>query len=185
VRSKTSNAMMTVVSLFSGAGGLDLGLKNAGLKIVWANDIFLDAAETYKANVGKHIDTRDISSIPSIDIPDADVVVGGFPCQGFSVANVGRTVTDDRNKLYREMVRVIEDKKPKFFIAENVKGIVSLGKGKVLEKIVKDFSEAGYKTHWKVLNSADYGVPQKRMRFIMLGIRNDLHILNPLFPGEF
>lgn len=174
--------MLTVVSLFSGAGGLDLGLIRAGLKIIWANDIFLDAVKTYRNNIGDHVDTRDISEISSSDIPDADVVVGGFPCQGFSVANRGRTVSDERNKLYREMVRVVIEKQPKYFIAENVKGIVSLGKGKVLEKVIKDFSNAGYKIHWNVLNAADYGVPQKRMRFIMFGIRNDLEIPKPSFP---
>jgi DNA (cytosine-5)-methyltransferase 1 len=78
---------MRIVSLFSGAGGLDLGLRRARHEIVWANDIFLDAAATYKSNIGDHIDTRDICTVPSEEIPECDVVVGGFPCQGFSVAN--------------------------------------------------------------------------------------------------
>ena len=173
---------MEVVSLFSGAGGLDLGLVNAGHKIIWANDIYEDAVKTYSQNIGDHVDTRDIATIPSADIPDADLVVGGFPCQGFSVANWTRTVDDERNKLYREMVRVVHDKQPKFFITENVKGIVSLGEGSILENIVEDFRSAGYKTYWKVLNCADYGVPQKRMRFIMLGIREDLVFENVPFP---
>ncbi len=160
---------MKIISLFSGAGGLDLGLIQAGHEIVWANDIFIDAVETYKRNIGNHVDTRDISEIPSSGIPDADVVVGGFPCQGFSVANWGRTVGDSRNRLYREMVRVVSDKQPQFFVAENVKGLVSLGKGAILENIIRDFNEVGYRTCWKVLNSADYGAPQKRMRFVMLG----------------
>ena len=175
---------MKIVSLFSGAGGLDLGLVQAGHEIIWANDIYKDAAETYRLNIGDHIDTRDISDIKSKDIPYADIIVGGFPCQGFSVANMGRTVDDKRNKLYREMVRVVSDKKPSFFIAENVKGLVSLAKGKVLNKIISDFSAAGYMTYWKVLNSADYGVPQKRMRFVMLGVRKDIHSQPPIFPPE-
>jgi DNA (cytosine-5)-methyltransferase 1 len=165
---------MRIISLFSGAGGLDLGLIRAGHEIVWANDIFADAVATYRRNIGDHVDMRDICEIPSAEIPDADVVVGGFPCQGFSVANWGRTVSDERNKLYVEMVRVVTDKQPKFFVAENVKGLVSLGKGEVVKRIVSDFSDAGYKTTWKVLNSADYGAPQKRMRFVMLGVRNDI-----------
>jgi DNA (cytosine-5)-methyltransferase 1 len=173
---------MNVISLFSGAGGLDLGLVHAGHDIVWANDIFEDAVATYRKNIGDHVDVRDIADIPSSEIPDADVVVGGFPCQGFSVANWGRTVGDERNTLYREMVRVIRDKRPRFFIAENVKGIVSLGKGEVLNKIIKDFRGTGYRTQWKVLNSADYGVPQKRMRFVMLGIREDLALSSVPFP---
>jgi len=175
---------MKIVSLFSGAGGLDLGLVKAGHEIVWANDIFEDAVDTYRKNIGDHVDTRDISLIPSDEIPSADVVVGGFPCQGFSVANWGRTVDDQRNKLYCEMVRVITDKKPRFFIAENVKGLISLGKGEVLKKIVSDFSNAGYQTHWQVLNSADYGAPQKRMRFVMLGIRNDISCEGISFPPK-
>jgi DNA (cytosine-5)-methyltransferase 1 len=175
---------MKVISLFSGAGGLDLGLIQAGHEIVWANDIFLDAVATYRNNIGDHVDTRDIHEIPSSEIPDADVVVGGFPCQGFSVANKGRFVDDERNKLYEEMVRVISDKQPKFFIAENVKGLMSLGKGEVLKMILSDFSSAGYKTSWKILNSADYGAPQKRMRFVMLGIRSDLLVETPSFPPK-
>lgn len=175
---------MRIVSLFSGAGGLDLGLVQAGHEIVWANDIFVDAVETYKRNIGNHVDTRDISDIPSGEIPDADVVVGGFPCQGFSVANWGRTVGDSRNRLYREMVRVVSDKRPRFFVAENVKGLVSLGKGAALENIIKDFNDVGYRTYWKVLNSADYGAPQKRMRFVMLGVRADLDDNGVSFPPQ-
>lgn len=175
---------MDIISLFSGAGGLDLGLTQAGHQIVWANDIFEDAVSTYRRNIGSHVDVRGICDIPSDEIPDGDVVVGGFPCQGFSVANWNRTINDDRNMLYREMVRVIRDKQPRFFIAENVKGIVSLGKGEVLKRIIEDFTATGYKTCWKVLNSADYGVPQKRMRFVMLGVREDLQIDDIPFPPQ-
>ena len=175
---------MKIISLFSGAGGFDLGLIQAGHNVIWANDIYEDAVATYRRNIGGHVDTRDICEIPSIQIPTADVVIGGFPCQGFSVANWGRTVSDERNKLYIEMVRVVTDKQPKFFIAENVKGLVSLGKGAVLQHIIKDFTDAGYQTTWQVLNSADYGVPQKRMRFVMFGVRNDISDARPIFPPE-
>ena len=175
---------MNIVSLFSGAGGLDLGLIQAGHTTVWANDMYADAVATYRRNIGDHVDDRDICEIHSSEIPDSDVVVGGFPCQGFSVANWGRSVTDERNKLYLEMVRVVADKKPKFFIAENVKGLVSLGKGVILRRIIDDFSKAGYNTTWSVLNSANYGVPQKRMRFVMLGIRKDLEFSDVLFPPQ-
>ncbi len=175
---------MKIVSLFSGAGGLDLGLVQAGHEIIWANDIYADAVATYRKNIGNHVYMRDISEIPSSEIPSCDVVVGGFPCQGFSVANWGRTIKDERNKLYKEMVRVIDDKKPRFFIAENVKGLISLGKGEILKRIISDFSRVGYKTTWHVLNSADYGVPQKRMRFVMLGVRNDIATLPSIFPPE-
>lgn len=164
---------MRVVSLFSGAGGLDLGLVQAGLEIVWANDIFEDAAETYRRNVGDHVDARDICEIKSSQIPQCDVVVGGFPCQGFSVANWGRTTDDPRNQLYKQMIRVIRAKKPRYFIAENVKGLVSIGKGEMLRLIIKDFEALGYRVRHEVVNAADYGVPQLRMRLLIVGERLD------------
>ena len=173
---------MNIVSLFSGAGGLDLGLIQAGHTVLWANDIFQDAVATYRANIGSFVDTRGIADIPSSEIPHADVVVGGPPCQGFSVANWKRKLNDPRNQLYREMVRVVHNKGPWFFVLENVTGVVSLGKGALLKRIEGDFSDAGYKTCWAVLNSADYGVPQKRMRLIMLGVREDIAVLPPAFP---
>jgi DNA (cytosine-5)-methyltransferase 1 len=174
---------MKVVSLFSGAGGLDLGLKQAGLDIIWANDVYADAVETYKMNIGEHILLEDISKVPSCDIPDCDVIVGGFPCQGFSVANMNRKSDDPRNKLYLEMVRVIRDKSPKYFIAENVKGILSLDKGKVIKKITSDFEQLGYNVKYSLLNCADYGVPQTRLRVIILGVRKDLPLVEA-FPPE-
>ena len=173
---------MNIVSLFSGAGGLDLGLIQAGHKVVWANDIFEDAAITYRNNIGDFVDTRDITDIPSREIPEADVIVGGFPCQGISVANWKRTANDPRNLLYKEMVRVVHDIRPRFFVAENVKGIISLAKGEFLRTVESDFSNAGYKAYSAVLNSADFGVPQKRMRFFMLGVREDIATCEPLFP---
>ena len=175
---------MNIVSLFSGAGGLDLGLIQAGHQVIWANDIYQDAVATYRLNIGGFVDTRDICDVPAREIPAADVVVGGFPCQGFSVANWKRSVDDPRNQLYKQMVRIIAEKQPSFFVVENVKGIVSLGKGEILKKIENEFSGTGYRTTWSVLNSADYGVPQKRFRFIMLGVRNDIAMLPPQFPPD-
>lgn len=165
---------MKVVSLFSGAGGLDLGLIQAGMEIVWANDIFADAASTYRHNIGSHIDTRSICEIKSSEIPDCDVVVGGFPCQGFSVANWGRTMDDPRNQLYRELVRVVRDKNPRYFIGENVKGLASIGKGEILRRIVEEFEGLGYRVNYQVVNAADYGVPQARMRVVIVGVRKDV-----------
>ena len=106
-----------------------------------------------------------------------DVVIGGFPCQGFSIANLSRRVDDSRNKLYKQMLRVIRAKKPKYFVAENVSGILTLGKGAVIEKIIKDFKSIGYKVDYKLLNAADYGVPQSRKRVIIIG--NRLGLGNP------
>ena len=161
-----------VVSLFSGCGGLDLGFKNMGFEIIWANDFFPEAVETYKKNIGDHIILGDITKIPSSAIPDDfDVLLGGFPCQGFSIANKNRGMHDERNFLYKEMLRIIRDKKPKFFLAENVKGILSMGKGEVVKMILQDFRSIGYEVDYKLLNAADYGVPQQRERVIIMGNR--------------
>ena len=167
---------MRVVSLFSGAGGLDLGFIKAGHQVIWANDNFLDAVKTYRRNIGEHIICDDISNIPSSEIPSHDILIGGFPCQGFSVANTKRDENDGRNKLYLEFLRVLKDKQPKYFLAENVKGILSLSSGKVFELIIQDFTSAGYRVKFKVLNAADFGVPQRRERVIILGCRNDIDI---------
>ena len=161
-----------VISLFSGAGGMDLGFINAGFEIVWANDFFKEAVESYKKNVDDRIVFGDITKIDSSEMPDdIDLVIGGFPCQGFSVANTKRSMKDERNFLYKEMLRVIDAKKPKFFVAENVKGILSMKKGKVFEMIKKDFKKLGYNVDAKLLNAAEYGVPQARERVVIIGNR--------------
>ncbi len=165
---------MKVVSLFSGAGGLDLGFIMAGHTIVWANDLFEDAVSTYEKNIGRHIVRKDIKDVSVSDIPEADIIIGGFPCQGFSVANTKRNEKDERNSLYKELIRVIEAKKPKFFLAENVKGLTNLSGGKVFKMILSDFSGLGYSVSYKILNAADYGVPQTRVRVIIVGVRNDI-----------
>ena len=165
---------MRIISLFSGAGGLDLGLIQAGNDVVWANDIDKDAVATYKENIGNHIVCDDIKNIDIKSLPDAEVVVGGFPCQGFSLANRLRTLEDDRNQLYRFFYNTIKTKQPKFFIAENVKGILSLGKGEAIKQIVSDFEGAGYITTVNLVNMADYGVPQTRQRVLIIGQRKDL-----------
>jgi len=166
---------MKVASLFSGVGGLDLGFLKAGHVIVWANDFFPDAVETYKRNIGDHIVLGDITKISAEDIPNHDILIGGFPCQGFSVANIKRGARDSRNKLYHEFLRILSEKKPKYFVAENVKGILSLSKGKVFETILADFAKTGYKVKYKLLNAADFGVPQRRERVIILGVRTDIN----------
>ena len=167
-----------VISLFSGAGGMDLGFINAGFEIVWANDFFKEAVESYKKNVDDRIVFGDITKIDSSEMPDdIDLVIGGVPCQGFSVANTKRSMKDERNFLYKEMLRVIDDKKPKFFVAENVKGILSMKKGKVFDMIKKDFKKLGYNVDAKLLNAAEYGVPQARERVIIIG--NRIGVKNP------
>lgn len=165
---------MRVVSLFSGAGGLDLGFTMAGHEIVWANDIYEDAVKTYRRNLGDHIVCKDIALVDAADIPNCDIIIGGFPCQGFSVANVKRHVDDERNVLYKQLIRIIEAKKPKFFLAENVKGLTNLAKGAVFQMILSDFRALGYRVDFRVLNAADFGVPQTRQRVIIVGVRNDV-----------
>lgn len=121
-----------------------------------------------------HIICDDIANIPTDIIPSSDVVVGGFPCQGFSQANLRRTISDDRNRLYKEFLRVIYDKQPKYFLAENVRGILSLDDGNAIKTIVRDFKNANYRVKYKLFNLADYGVPQARLRVIIAGTRKDL-----------
>lgn len=167
---------MKVVSLFSGAGGLDYGFIKSGHEIIWANDNFDDAVNTYRENIGDHIVLSDIENINTNEIPEHDILIGGFPCQGFSVANMGRNSEDSRNKLYLYLLKVLGKHKPKYFLAENVKGILSLEKGKVFEVILNDFDSIGYDVSYKLVNAADYGVPQKRQRVIIYGSRKDLNV---------
>ena len=148
---------MKIISLFSGAGGLDLGLQQAGNNIIWANDIDPDAVATYRKNIGNHIIEADIKDLVIDTIPNADVVVGGFPCQVFSMANMRRNMDDERNFLYVFFYKTIKQKQPKFFIAENVKGILSLGGGSIVRQIVSDFNDAGYIVEVHKVNMADYG----------------------------
>lgn len=174
-----------VISLFAGAGGMDLGMIRAGFSIVWANDFEPIAVKTYIRNIGNHIILGDIKDIQSKDIPyrqgEIDLIIGGFPCQGFSIANKNRSMDDERNFLYREMLRIIKDKRPKFFVAENVKGLLNMHKGKVIDMIKYDFSSLGYNIDIKLLNAADYGIPQQRERVIIMG--NRMGLPNP-FPKQ-
>jgi len=164
---------LRVLTLFSGAGGMDLGFIQAGAEILWANDFEKDATITYANNISDHIICGDITQIPNNKIPydNIDVVIGGFPCQGFSVANTKRSIRDERNFLYKELLRVVEYKKPKFFVGENVKGLLSLAGGKVFEMIKQDFKNLGYEIDAKLLNSADFGISQFRQRVIIIGNR--------------
>jgi DNA (cytosine-5)-methyltransferase 1 len=163
-----------IVSLFAGAGGLDLGMIKAGHQVIWANDNDADAVETYKHNIGNHIVLEDISKISSSEIPDCDVVIGGFPCQGFSQANLLRSSKDKRNSLYLHFCRVITEKQPDYFLAENVRGILSLNNGHAIKTIKSDFRKTGYRVSVKLFNVADYGVPQRRFRVIIAGTKTSI-----------
>jgi len=165
---------MKIISLFSGVGGLDLGLIQAGNTVVWANDIDRDAVATYSKNIGEHIIFSDIKDIGISTIPLADVVVGGFPCQGFSQANLLRKVEDERNLLYKFFFKIIKQQQPKFFIAENVRGILSIGGGGIIKQIISDFENAGYIVTVTLVNMANYGIPQMRQRVFIIGQRKNI-----------
>lgn len=178
-----------VISMFSGAGGLDMGFHNKGFQILWANDFAKDACETYDkwANydeMGNRKNAQDCTIIECGDISkldlksvlpgiEVDVILGGFPCQGFSLAGP-RQVDDTRNILYRHFVEMVKLKSPKVIVAENVIGIKTLGEGAVFEKIIEDFSDLGYTMSAPTVNAKNYGVPQDRMRVLFIGIRNDI-----------
>jgi DNA (cytosine-5)-methyltransferase 1 len=179
--------MLTVIDLFSGAGGMAEGFKQAGFRTLFANDFDEMAAKTFSFN---HPDVpfliRDIRALPVSEIRDLaalgrhspTVVCGGPPCQGFSLAGP-RIADDPRNKLFLEFVRVVEGLEPEFVVFENVSGLVSMQGGAVLQAILREFKRVGYACDFRVLNAADYGVPQARPRFIMIGAKSGQH---PAFP---
>lgn len=172
----------TVVSLFCGAGGLDMGFSRAGFKTIWANDNKRDACATFKRwNPDAEVVCADIRKIDAATIPRADVLLGGFPCQGFSVAGKQR-VNDPRNKLYQQYVRIINDLRPLAFVGENVKGLLTMKGGSIFPRIVEEFTNCGYRIYYKLLDAVDYGVPQNRKRVIIVGFRNDLNITTFDFP---
>lgn len=169
------NKRPAVISLFAGAGGLDMGFERHGYKIVWANDIDKDACETHKLWSKTEVVCGDISKINFIDIPSAEVIIGGFPCQGFSLAGP-RKIDDTRNTLYRYFVKLVKLKQPLCFVVENVKGILTLGDGEIIAAIIEDFARKGYNVFPNLVNAADYGVPQDRWRVILIGVRKDLGV---------
>lgn len=163
-----------VASLFSGCGGMDLGFKQAGYKIIWANDFEQPACDTYAKNLGKHIRCEDIATVNLRDIPDIDLMIGGFPCQDFSMIWQRGGINTDRGNLYRYFVEAVKLKKPKAFVAENVKGLLTANKGLAIQQIARDFAELGYIVDVDLYNFADYGVPQLRERTFIVGIRADI-----------
>lgn len=188
---------LKVASLFCGCGGTDVGLlgnfdflgkhyASNNMEIVYANDIDDNACRIFEENFGIKPDNRDIRQINSNELPDFDILTGGFPCQSFSIIaqNPKRLgVKDDRGKLFFEMCRILRDKQPKCFIAENVKGLLTANQKSAFPLIMEEFKNSGYDVKHMVLNSANYGVPQKRERVIIVGFRKDLHI-DFTFPNQ-
>ena len=171
-----------LISLFSGCGGLDLGFKNAGFDLVWANDFDSDAQAVHALNIGE-IDGRDILTIGEDEIPDGDILTAGFPCQPFSNAGNRKGVHDSRGMLYKECLRIIKRKMPKVIVFENVKGLLStkyIDGRNLVDVIIEDLStmnNIGYNVVYKLLNASDYGVPQNRQRVFFVGVRKDLEII--------
>jgi DNA (cytosine-5)-methyltransferase 1 len=176
---------MNILSLFSGAGGLDLGFEKAGFKTVWANEYDNEIWETFEKNFPKTIlDRRSIANVPSIDIPEAIGLIGGPPCQSWSEAGKSRGIEDHRGQLFFEFIRVLRDKKPLFFLAENVSGMLAGRHSEALENIKNHFIDSGYDLSFELLNAHDYQVPQDRKRLFFIGFRKDLNISFE-FPKEF
>lgn len=171
----------TAISLFCGAGGLDMGFDRAGFRTIWANDFDLDACKTHQQWSTSKVVCGDISKVDAKDIPDADIMLGGFPCQGFSLSGP-RKIDDSRNALYKHYVRIVKEKRPLMFVGENVKGLLTMGNGSIIEAIVEDFSQCGYDVYYKLLNASDYEVPEDRERVIIVGFRKDLNIKHFEFP---
>lgn len=179
---------LKVASLFCGCGGTDVGLLGGfdflgetyarnPMEIVYANDIEESACRIFEENFGVVPDRRDIRTVPASEIPEIDVLTGGFPCQSFSIVaqNPKRLgYKDERGMLFFEMCRILREKQPKCFIAENVKGLLSANKGEAFPLIISEFEKSGYQVTHKLINAAAFGVPQKRERVIIVGIRNDL-----------
>ncbi|WP_346846347.1 DNA (cytosine-5-)-methyltransferase [uncultured Clostridium sp.] len=181
---------LKVASLFCGCGGTDVGLlggfnflgksySDNEVEIVYANDIDDNACKLFEANFGVKPDNRDIREINSSELPNFDILTGGFPCQSFSIVaqNPKRLgVKDERGKLFFEMCRILKEKQPKCFIAENVKGLLSANKGSAFPLIIEEFESSGYDIYYKLLSSVNFGVPQKRERIFIVGFRKDLNI---------
>lgn len=166
------------VSLFAGAGGMDLGFIKQGFDVVWAVDNDGGACETYRENIGDHIICEDITKVKSEDIPDCSLIYGGNPCQGFSSAN-RRTgfINNPKNFLVKEYIRIVKDKQPEVFVLENVPQILTAGKGQFLREIKEELHM--YHIEASVLTASNYEVPQTRRRAILIGSKNGI-IKHPL-----
>lgn len=168
-----------IISLFSGCGGMDLGFHVEGYKTIWANDVNTWAVKSFENYFGEGIifkgNIEDIDPYTDSRIPDADLVIGGFPCQDFSIIWKQPGLKGDRGSLYKSFLRFVDAKKPRAFVAENVKGLLSANNKKAIEQIVKDFESInpGYRVSVRLYNFADYGVPQFRERVLIVGIRVD------------
>ena len=169
---------MDIISLFSGAGGLDLGFENMNFNIIWANEYDKNIWETYKYNhKDTYLDTRSINEVSSIELPNrVNGIIGGPPCQSWSLAGSMRGINDPRGKLFFDYLRLLREKQPYFFVAENVQGMLSPTHIQAFNEIKNEFQKCGYRVKHSLLNAWDYGIPQDRKRVILVGYREDLNI---------
>lgn len=167
---------MNLISLFSGAGGLDLGFEKVGFNIIAANEYDKTIWETYEKNHNTPLIKKDIRDIPSVDFPECDGIIGGPPCQSWSEAGSLKGIEDPRGQLFFEYIRILKDKKPKFFLAENVEGMLAQRHSSAVNHIVSLFENAGYDMFMKLVNANDYGVAQDRKRIFYIGFRKELNI---------
>lgn len=167
---------LKIVSLFAGAGGLDLGFQKAGFEVIYANEYDKSIWETYEKNHKAPLDKRDIRKIESNEIPDCDGIIGGPPCQSWSEAGALKGIEDARGQLFYDFIRILKDKQPKFFVAENVSGMLSKRHEEAVNNIISLFESAGYNMNIKLLNANDYDVPQDRLRVFYIGFRKDLNV---------
>ena len=166
---------MNIISLFSGAGGLDLGFKQAGFKIAWANEYDKNVWETHELNFPETVLSKvSITTINEKDVPNCIGMIGGPPCQSFSEAGAKKGTQDPRGPLFWDYIRILKEKKPLFFVAENVSGLLASRHSKDLEAFIEAFSKAGYAVKYELYMASDYGVPQDRQRLIFIGYRKDL-----------
>ncbi|MDD7888316.1 DNA cytosine methyltransferase [Flavivirga sp. 57AJ16] len=169
---------MKIVSFFAGAGGLDLGFQKAGFDVIWANEYDKDIWETYEKNHPHTVlDKRSIVDIPADEVPECDGIIGGPPCQSWSEAGSLRGINDKRGQLFFDFIRILEAKQPKFFLAENVSGMLLGRHSEALKNIKEMFQNAGvgYELSFQMLNASDFDVPQDRKRVFFVGIRKDLN----------
>jgi DNA (cytosine-5)-methyltransferase 1 len=166
---------MKIASFFSGCGGLDLGFSNAGFELVFANDNWDGCKATFEANHNINLLLKSITEVEPNEIPEVIGFVGGPPCQSWSLAGAMRGINDDRGKVFLDYIRLLENKKPLFFLIENVAGIVSKTHLPTFELLLDKFRDVGYNINYKLLNSKNYGVPQERKRVFIVGYRTDLN----------
>lgn len=173
---------MKLVSLFSGCGGMDLGFEKAGYDVIWANEFDASIHSTYTKNhVGVQLEKRDVTTLLDSDIPDCDGIIGGPPCQAWSEGGKQLGIKDPRGRLFFEYIRIVKAKHPKFFVIENVRGILDDKHKQAFQSFIQMLIDCGYSIDYAVVNTADFQIPQDRIRVFIVGIREELckHFLFP------